>query len=133
MSAPGWKGGEARFEVAWPPGDERAGLLRKVARTLKRAPVVSGTERVTSGPGSDDHPVRFRMSGKQFLDTELYRRGGVDVRVVGEDDGLSEVAFALPASRIWYQMWIDERFLVRRERILSPGHLITRKLDYPER
>lgn len=132
-SAPEWSGGEARFEVAWPPGEERADLLGKVIRTLRRAPAVKGTERVTSGPGYDSRALRFRMSGKEFLDTELYQRGAVDVRVLGEEDGLRELAFALPASRIWYRMWIDERFRIRRERILSPGHLITRKLDYPQR
>lgn len=132
-SAPGWRGGEARFEVAWPPGEEQADLLGKVIRTLRRAPAVKGTERVTSGPGYDSRALRFRMSGKEFLDTELYQRGAVDVRVLDEEDGLRELAFALPASRIWYRMWIDERFRIRRERILSPGHLITRKLDYPQR
>ncbi|MBW3609500.1 MAG: hypothetical protein KY463_14385, partial [Actinobacteria bacterium] len=133
VSAPEWSGGEARFEVAWPPGEERADLLGKVIRTLRQAPAVKGTERVTSGPGSTNRALGFRMSGKEFLDTELYQRGAVDVRVLDEEDGLRELAFALPASRIWYRMWIDERFRIRRERILSPGHLITRKLDYPQR
>lgn len=131
VAAPGWEGGSARFEVVWPPGRERPALLGRVREAMEKIPELILTESVTSGPGSSGGPLRARMSGPELLDTELYLEGAVDVRVMGRSGRLTELAFALTGSSVWYRMWIDERYLVRRETIVSPGHLIERTFAYP--
>lgn len=131
VSAPGWAGGIARFEVPWPLSRERPELLRRVTLAMRRVPTLLLMEAVTSGPGSSARPAGYRLSGKRLLATELYRGGAVDVRVLGREKGLTELAFALPGSGIWYRMWIDKGYRVRRETIVSPGHLIRRTFEYP--
>lgn len=132
VEVPGLEGGTARFVVAWPPRRERPELLRRVARTMFAVPELEMTELVVSGSSSSRTPGRYRLPGKELLrKAEMYRGGAVDVRVIGRHGRLTELAFALPASSIWYRMWIDETYRVRREVIINRGHLITRTFEYP--
>src|SRR5439155_5542406 len=85
----------------------------------------------TSGPGSSTAPTLYRLSGRALMQTELFAGGGVDVRPIAHARGLTEIAFALPGSSVWYRMWIDNRFRLRRESIVDPGHLIRRTFSYP--
>lgn len=132
VEAPGFEGGKARFVVPWPPQRERPELLRRVARTMWAVPELEMTELVISGSTSARTPGRYRLPGRELLrKAEMYRGGAVDVRVIGRDGRLTQVAFALPASSIWYRMWIDEADRVRREVIVNRGHRITRTFEYP--
>ena len=128
-----WKGGDARFGIRWPLRPEQPALLRRVAATMLSLRTLRVTEAVTSGPGSTAPPGTYLLSGRQFMQTEEFAGGGVDVRVLRRAGGLTELSFALPASQIWYRMWIDRRYRLRREQILDPGHLIRRTFSYPGR
>jgi copper transport protein len=132
VEVPGFEGGEARFVVPWPPRADRADLLQRVTRTMLAIPELELTELVVSGSSSARTPGRYRLSGKRLLRTaEMYRGGAVDVRILSRAGGLTQLAFALPASNIWYRMWIDESYRVTREVIVNRGHRITRSFEYP--
>lgn len=95
-------------------------------------PELEMSELVVSGGSSARTPYRYRVSGRKLLRTaETYRGGAVDVRVLGRKNDLTELAFALPASQIWYRMWIDGAYRVRREVIVNRGHRISRIFRYP--
>src|SRR5439155_11857705 len=87
-------------------------------------------EAITSGPSSATAPTAYTMSGRQFMQTEVFGGGGVDVLRLSRRGGLTEVAFAIPASNIWYRIWIDRRYRLRRELIVDPGHRIVRTFSY---
>jgi hypothetical protein len=93
-------------------------------------PRVVLTEAVTSGYRSGGRPTTYRLTGKSFVATELFRSGAVDVRNLGRQRGLTELAFALPGSTIWYRIWVDDHERIRREIIVSTGHLIHRSFRY---
>ena len=130
VSAPGWTGGLARFDIPWPPRREQPQVLARVARTMAAQPKLRVSELVTSGPGTNTRPFGAVISGRRLLESEGYGRGGVDVRVIGSTSGLTELVFALPPSKLWYRMWIDDRFRVRRQVLVNAGHRITRRFDY---
>lgn len=131
VSAAGWQGGQVEFRVPWPlPGEDPA-LLRRVVDAMRRVPVLDLSERVSSGPSSAAAPASYRMSGKAYLATETFGGGAVDVRPVARSGDLTELAFAVPGSSVWYRLWVDAAFRIRREQIVDPGHLITRTFSYP--
>jgi copper transport protein len=124
-----WRGGDARFEISWPLPADRPQLIRRVAATTRAVPSLGVTESVVSGPGSGAPASGYRLSGRQFVQSEGFA-GAVDVRVLGRAGGLTELAFELPGSQMWYRMWIDRHYRLRREQILEPGHLIRRTFSY---
>jgi putative copper export protein len=124
------KGGAVRFAVPWPLAAERPGLVRRVGATMRALPSLTLTERVTSGPGSRTPPATYSLTGRQFMQTEVFGGGAVDVRSLGVRNGLTEFAFAVPGSNIWYRIWVDRRYRLRRELILDPGHRIFRTFRY---
>jgi hypothetical protein len=128
-----WQGGDARFVIRWPLRPEQPALLRRVAAAMRVLHTLQVTEAVTSGPGSRAPSGTYQLSGRRFMQTEEFAGGGVDVRVLGRERGLTEFSFALPDSEIWYRMWIDRRYRLRREQILDPGHLIRRTFSYHPR
>ncbi len=130
VSSSVWKGGDVRFAIPWPPATERPALLRRVAATMRALPSLTLTEQVTSGPGSRTPATAYSLRGRQFMQTEIFGGGAVDVRSLGRQSGLSEFAFAFPGSNIWYRIWVDRRYRLRRELILSPGHRIFRTFRY---
>lgn len=130
VAAPGRAGGTARFDIPWPPPREQSQLLARVAKTMAAQPKLRVTELVTSGPGTNTKPFGAVLSGRRLLESEAYGRGGVDVRVVGRAADLTELVFALPPSDLWYRMWIDDRFRVRRQVLVNRGHRITRTFEY---
>ena len=133
VSASVWKGGGARFVIRSPLRPEQPALLRRVAAAMQHVRSLQVTEAVSSGPGSKAPSGTYLLSGRQFMQTEEFAGGGVDVRVLGHPGRLTELAFALPGSSIWYRMWIDHRDRLRREQILDPGHLIRRSFSYGSR
>ena len=130
LSSSAWRGGTVSFAIPWPLSPEKPKLLRRIAARMNDVPALALYEAVTSGPGNSGRPTRYTLTGPQFMKTELYRSGAVDVRVVGRQPGLTQLAFALPGSKIWYRIWFDARYRLRREMIVSPGHLIRRSFRY---
>jgi copper transport protein len=130
LSSSEWRGGMVAFWIPWPLPPERPRLLRRVVAAMNAVPALTLNEAVTSGPGSGGRATAYRLSGRRFMTTELFRSGAVDVRVVGRERGLTQLAFALPGSSIWYRIWFDARYRLRREMIISPGHLIRRRFRY---
>ncbi len=130
LSSSVWRGGTVSFAIPWPLPPERPALLRRVVAAMNAIPALTLNEAVTSGPGSAGRPTGYRLSGRAFIKTEVFAGGAVDVRPIGQNGGLTEIAFALPGSNIWYRVWVDRLFRVRRELILSPGHLIRRTFSY---
>lgn len=128
-----WRGGDARFAIPWPLGPEQPALLRRIAAAMRSLRTLRVTEAVTSGPGEAAPAGTYALSGRQFVQLDAFAAGGVDVRVLGRERGLTELAFELPSSEIWYRMWIDRRDRLRREQILDPGHLIRRSFAYSSR
>jgi copper transport protein len=131
VSAPGWTGGDATFRVSAPIPSTEPELLRRTVTAMRRVTTLDLVERVSSGPSSAAAPAGYRLNGKAYLATETFTAGAVDVRRVGRERGLTELAFALPGSNLWYRLWIDPAFRIRRELIVSPGHLIKRTFSYP--
>ncbi|TML67812.1 MAG: hypothetical protein E6G14_11405 [Actinobacteria bacterium] len=131
VSAPGWTDGDATFRISAPLSPDQPELLRHTVTAMKRVTTLGLTERVSSGPSSAAAPAGYRLSGRAYLATETFTAGAVDVRVVGRQRDLTELAFALPGSNLWYRLWIDPSFRIRREQIVSPGHLINRTFIYP--
>jgi len=130
ISSSTWQGGNVRFAVPWPLPREQPTLLARVAKAMRAVPNLALTEAVTSGPGSGTPAATYGLSGRQFMQTEVFAGGAVDVRPLGWRGGLTEVAFAFPGSSIWYRIWIDRRYRLRRELILDPGHRIARTFSY---
>lgn len=125
-----WRGGDATFEVGSPIPPLAAALLARVAHTMRVLPSLEVTEQVTSGPGSSTVPATYTLAGKQFMQTEVFGGGGVDVREISQQRGVRELSFAVPGSSIWYRMWIDGKNRLTRELILDPGHRIYRTFHY---
>jgi len=125
-----WRGGEVRFAIPWPLAPARPQLLRRVAATMRALRSLTLTEAVSSGPGSSTPPTAYTVSGRQFMQTELFGGGGVDVRPLAQRGGLTELTFALPGSNVWYRIWIDRAHRLRRELIIDPGHRIVRTFNY---
>lgn len=132
-SDPPWKGGTTRIAIPWPPGPDRRRLLAHVVQTLRAIPKLSLTEIVTSGPGSHVEPDHYVASGKALLSQgEAFGSGAVDVHAISHHAGLTELAFVLPSSDIWYRMTINRRDRIVRETIIdAPAHLIRRTFRYP--
>jgi len=97
---------------------------------MRKLPSLSLTEQVSSGPGARAAPAAYTLSGKQFMQSEVFGGGAVDVRSLGRRDGLNEFAFAFPGSNIRYRIWTDRRYRLRRELIVDPGHRIYRTFRY---
>ena len=131
VSAAGWQGGQTEFQIPSPLPDEDPALLRQIIQAMRRVPQLDVLERVSSGPSSTAAPAGYRLSGKAYLATETFGGGAVDVRPIERTNHLTELVFALPGSNIWYRLWVDPTFRIRREQIVDPGHLITRTFSYP--
>lgn len=133
LSSSAWRGGTVSFEIPWPLQPEQPGLLDRVVAAMNAVRALTLNEAVTSGPGSGGRAIAYRLSGRAFMKTELYRSGAVDIRKIDHKDGLTQLAFAFPGSNIWYRIWFDSRYRLHREMIISPGHLIRRSFRYEGR
>src|SRR5439155_574367 len=75
VSSSQWKGGEVRFAIPWPLPPERPALPARVAATMRALPSLTLTEQVTSGPGSRTAPATYSLSGRQFMQSEVFGGG----------------------------------------------------------
>jgi copper transport protein len=129
-SAPGWTGGRYEAGLVWPPGAPAGDRLREVIAITRAIPHLTVAETVSSGPGSVVSEQIFELSGDRFVDAEPYAAGNVeDVRTLpGAPERLS---LYVPGSRIYAELTLDEQGRMVESRLVSPGHDIRRRFDYP--
>jgi len=130
LSSSIWKGGDVSFRLTAPIPAQVPALLARVSQTMRKLPSLSLTEQVSSGPGARAAPAAYTLSGKQFMQSEVFGGGGSDVREIARAHGLRELTFVVPGSNIWYRLWIDSHNRLQRELIVDPGHRITRTFSY---
>lgn len=128
-TAPDWRGGRFVGELSWPPAPEQPSLLREVVARMRAVEQLELVEEVSSGPGAQGAPTRASLSGEAFVDTMPYGAGeAVGVRRVrGASD---TIEFAMPASRMWFTLHLDEHGRVSRQRLVTPGHEIHHRIYY---
>lgn len=119
-SSSSWTGGEVHFAVPWPLGREQAALIRRVTNTMEAYRSITFTEQLAIGYGKPKPPTIRTVSGRQFLQTDL-GTGAQDVRSLGTRNGLTEFAliYPSPGAPIWYRIWVDRRYRLRRELIVA--------------
>lgn len=123
-----WTGGTADLTLHWPPPAQQEELLEQVITTMRAVEELTLVETVTSGPGAEA-TTTATLSGDTFIDLEVYAEGDIDeVSVLPGGDG---IRLYLPGSRILIDLHLDSQNRILRERIVSPGHEITRDFTYP--
>lgn len=129
VSSREWIGGSVRLDLDWPPPSRQPEMLDQVIATMRDVDTLTLTETVSSGPGAEASSTAT-ISGDTFIDLEVYSQGDIDQvsALPGRDDG---VRLYLPGSRILIDLHLDAQQRILRERIVSPGHEITRDLTYP--
>ncbi|MGH9244289.1 MAG: copper resistance protein CopC [Acidimicrobiales bacterium] len=130
--ADGWEGGTYTSTLHWPPGPPAADRLRRVIDAMRSVPTVTLTETTSSGPGTaGGGPFTLSLPGRQFVAAEPYEAGNLDdVRLVpGTEDTI--VAF-IPGSQILVELALDGRHRIVSERLVTPGHEVTRTFTYPD-
>lgn len=122
--------GVVALRLPSPAPDGRDTLRRAVAATGRLA-TVTVRERLTSdtnGRFFTNPPVR--VSGRELV--AIYgAEFAEDIRELRSDGGLRRVAFRLRAASLWFELWIDARGVIVRDRITGPNHLILRTLTSP--
>ncbi|HEX9504641.1 MAG TPA: CopD family protein, partial [Acidimicrobiia bacterium] len=132
VSASGWTGGRAHFDVVWPPGADATADLQGIIATMRAQPRVVVREQVSSGPRGRPVPNAGQFTGSDFIAQEPYGNGSAtDVRRLPDQEGLHRLSLSLPASAIWMQLWFDDAGRVARQLVIDPGHRIERTFEYP--
>jgi len=116
-----WSGGDVRFAIPWPLGPEHPALIHRVIQVIRVIRSLTFTERVTIPFGRQGPPVNHSLSGARFNEIDPLGAPGVDVRSLGARNGLQELAFiyTLGGSNIWYRIWVDRSYRLRRELIVG--------------
>lgn len=116
-----WSGGEVRFAIPWPVGSEHPTLIRRVSHAMRAARSLTFTEQATIAYGKPQPPTTHSLTGQQFTQIDPLGTAGVDLRSLGARNGLREFAFSyvLAGSSIWYRIWIDRSYRLRRELIVG--------------
>ncbi|MGH8945050.1 MAG: copper resistance D family protein, partial [Acidimicrobiia bacterium] len=123
-----WTDGTVQLDLRWPPPHPQPELLDRVIAAMRTVDTLTLTETVSSGPGAEATSTAT-ISGDAFIDLEVYAEGDIDqVSILPGGDG---VRVYLPGSRILIDLHLDSQARILRERIVSPGHEITREFTYP--
>ncbi len=136
VSSSEWTGGAVSFAIPWPLAPQRSAIVRRVAAVMRALRSFTLTEQLTVAYGRAQPPTTRTVSGAEFMRTEAMDSGAVDVRSLGAEDGLRGFAFvvsgsnAIQNSDIWYRIWIDRRYRLRRELIVAEQGRIVRTFRY---
>lgn len=123
-----WTDGTVQLDFDWPPPSPQPDLLDGVIAAMRNVETLTLTETVSSGPGAEATSTAT-ISGDAFIDLEVYAQGDIDqVNGLPGGDG---IRLYLPGSRILIDLHLDDQNRILRERIVSPGHEITRDFTYP--
>jgi copper transport protein len=129
-SAPEVTGGTFEGSLSWPPGDLRPERLRQLVERMRQVPELTLVETVDSGPGSKVSPARFTIDGQGFIDLQPYAAANLEQVWLWPDS--DRLQLYVPGSRIFAEMVLDEAGRIATERLVTPGHLITREFGYPD-
>lgn len=131
VTDPEWPGGTATVKLRWPPGPDQAGRLARVVEAMKRAGTFTVAEQALNS--LDPSPHAFPLTAQTLAATDLYLGGGAeDVREVGRDEeGHTVLSLFVPGSSIWYELHVDGRNRIRRERVVGPSYAVQREIAYP--
>lgn len=130
LASPSFPAANVRFAVPGPIGRARPALLRRMEKTVRAASGVDVVERLSAGPGTPRSTSTLHLTGRGFLAADAVE-SPTDVRVVGLEHGLTELAYTSGDGTTWVRAWVDARNRLRRERIVRAGMLSERSLRYP--
>ena len=130
-SSGGFAGGSFQGTLEWPPGERRPDLLQKVVERMRQVPELSLTETVDSGPGSVVTPYTFAIDGDGFVDLQPYAAGNLE-QVLFRPGRTDRLTLYLPGSQIFGELELDGSNRITTERLVTPGHVITRQFEYPD-
>lgn len=126
-SSEDWTSGTVRLGLDWPPPPNQPELLDAVIAAMRGVGRLTLVETVDSGAGATATSTAT-FSGEAFLALELYVNADLEqVTPLPTGDG---IRLYLPGSRILIDLHLDERGRILEERIVSPGHEITRTFTY---
>jgi copper transport protein len=132
VTAQGWSGAQARFDVPWPPVPAPE-ELRAALAAMAAVPEFELTEAVTSDTSvTTTHVQTIALTGPRFLATEPYNGTAADSAMLLSNDGeITTIALAVPADGYYIRLELtpDGRFL--HEVLTTPNHLIDRTFQYP--
>lgn len=129
-SSPDLRGGQFEGTLRWPPGDLRPDRLEELVDRMRQVPELTMVETVDSGPGSTVNPATFMIDGNAFLDAQPYAAANLD-DVWFWPGPPNRLQLYLPGSQIFAEMELDDAGRIASERLVTPGHLITREFRYP--
>ena len=124
-------GGYFTGELTWPPETADPGRLESLVERMRAVPELTLVETVDSGPGSVVTPGKFVIDGDRFVDAEPYAAANLDQVWVlpGEPQ---RIRLYVPGSRIFAELELDGKGRLATQRLVTPGHLITREFAYPD-
>ncbi|MGH8916319.1 MAG: hypothetical protein ACRDZM_17615 [Acidimicrobiia bacterium] len=123
-----WTSGTVTLDLPWPPPPLQPELLDPVITAMRAVEQLTLTETVSSGPGAEATSTA-NLSGDAFIDLEVY--ANADLEEVTRLPNEGGIRLYLPGSRILIDLHLDARHRIVTERIVSPGHEITRTITYP--
>ena len=123
-----WTSGTANLDLLWPPPSAQPEMLERVITAMRAVDQLTLTETVNSGPGAEATSTTT-LTGEAFINLEVYASGDLD-QVTPLPDG-EGIRLYLPGSRILIDLHLDDQHRILQERIVSPGHEITRSFTYP--
>ena len=130
VRAHGWHGGRLQVTVPWPLRSARPELDRALA-LLDRAKAITVVEQVTSDT-TRPSPVAAtnRSSGTDFLATEPYgEASSIDAYELPPLGGRRRLAFGVNGT-FYLEMTLSATGEIISERLVSPNHLIERRISY---
>ncbi len=124
-------GGDFEGVLQWPAGDREPDRLVELVERMRQVPKVTLIETVDSGPGSLVEPATFTVGGDAFVDAQPYAAANLE-QVRFEPGPPGRLMLYLPGSRIFVEMELDDSGRLASERLVTPGHLITRTFRYQD-
>lgn len=129
--AKGFVGGNATFDVTWPPKPNNTILPEVVAamRSVKSVMVKQAITSNTAGPFWTSSGV---TSGARLISNEPFGSEKLVDRVVvlGRAGTTTEIAFDYPAEFTYVEMTIGSNYQIISEHLTAPGHLILADFHY---
>lgn len=119
------------MRVPWPLPPDGTALLEEAVAATGRLHTVTVRDRISSDPTRgffSNRPERVR--GAELVG--FYAPDfAVDARELPAADGMRRVAYALPSADLWFEVWIGDDGLIRRDRVTGPNHLLRQHLSIP--
>lgn len=128
--ASGWKGGNASFNIAWPP-IPNATILPKVVKAMQNVKSLKLTQIMTSDTNFGSFTSGAILSGSQILHDEpngLRNIGGVVV--LNRSSTSTKIAFGSMAQGNFVELTIGPNYRIIREKLVQPQQLTIGNFTY---